>query len=580
MYTILRYDRTLRPLITNLPWYQLYTVGPEETPVRAGNFVQKEGKIRFYPENRQPVGFGMPLDIPDFGEVVLVADNEGKGYKEARERNFNFEAAKSRYHLVEKLLTDYQNRGYKFSEEIFDNLDEAKHYLAKATGCTLEEQKAHWANLCLSKILWADEWMESKRAEQDTSNWTSRVPRAMPVGECAGSYPRVLFSEGKQRGLLKVPRALPVGFPPNHVSQKAGADRSDFKVGCAIGWGGSKEHLQREELKQAYTELFDFGMVPFYWKAIQPAKGSYTWQDTLPLEWCCDCEWRGVEERLKFAREVGVESYGHALCYLAPFNLPGYIKDSEGEFKQIKEQMQKMTQKVLNRYKSEIFNWEIHTELVQNWCNPFGFSMEQRHGLVRESLDWIESLQPDAQVTLDNCLPWGEYICCPDDSIRKKLKLRNFEDEEILPLWEYYRRLINEGKVTNFILGCQMYNAWGSYNCRDLAAISRMLDRLGSVGQQVRVTAVDTPGCAGKGVNGSWHTEWNTEREAEWKGKFLMLAYSKPFVRDVCFWADTQYHKYVSGSGFLDQEFNALPSYEVVKDFQKYRKKHEAKSRD
>jgi hypothetical protein len=132
----------------------------EDTPEVPGTCVAL-GKLR---------RFFIQLELPDFGNVMLAADNSGAGYI-AEETggtvlNLSYELARTQINRLRDNLNAYQTDGYDVPPAVAGNLAEDESLLAQAAAQN-GAARAALSDKAASVALWALESLELARAEQD-----------------------------------------------------------------------------------------------------------------------------------------------------------------------------------------------------------------------------------------------------------------------------------------------------------------------------------------------------------------------------------------------------------------------------
>jgi endo-1,4-beta-xylanase len=164
------------------------------------------------------------IEVPDFGNVWVMADNCGEGYNAADEPlDFMLEAAKSRLSDVENII-----QMGDFSPECAAHRDACREFLEIAEK---SDKAAHFHLKALSHALWAGEYAIVERARQI---------------------------------IAERPR------------------RDGFLFGCnAFAYSGDTPYARY------FKEVLNFGTLPFYLRRLEPEEGKpkYDRIDNI-LEWC------------------------------------------------------------------------------------------------------------------------------------------------------------------------------------------------------------------------------------------------------------------------------------------------------
>jgi len=170
-------------------------------------------------------------EVPDFGRLVVRADNAGAGYQcpQAADQvlNLNYELARSRLAAVQRRLPEVDPQGALVTGQLAARHAEAQEMLKAAEAAAEEGERTRLATKALTAAMWAGEMLELAKARADIER---RGPRE-----------RFLF----------------------------GAN--------AFGLG------QGPEYTRLFEELLNFGTVPFYWGGFEPEEGkpNYTRADQI-----------------------------------------------------------------------------------------------------------------------------------------------------------------------------------------------------------------------------------------------------------------------------------------------------------
>ena len=102
-----------------------------------------------------PFIIALRLPVIGFGEVVLYADNNGKGYTAADfPLNLNLAFAQSRLHRVKTYIAQQRKQGIDFSDSILARLQRGQQYLNNAKSSNTIVSQVGWCNLSLVETLW------------------------------------------------------------------------------------------------------------------------------------------------------------------------------------------------------------------------------------------------------------------------------------------------------------------------------------------------------------------------------------------------------------------------------------------
>lgn len=161
-------------------------------------------------------------EVPDFGRLVVRADNAGEGYQcpQAGDEglNLNYELARSRLAAVQRRMTETDPDGSLVAGELAARRAEAQEMLRAAEAAADEGERARLATKALTAAMWAGEMLELAKARADIAR------------------------RGPREGFL---------FGAN-------------AFGLAQG----------ERYTSLFEDLLNFGTVPFYWGSFEPEEGK------------------------------------------------------------------------------------------------------------------------------------------------------------------------------------------------------------------------------------------------------------------------------------------------------------------
>ncbi len=167
-----------------------------------------------------PFIIALRLTVIGFGEVVLYADNRGRGYTAADfPLNLNLAFAESRLHRVQTYITQQRKQNIEFPDTIIARIERGQQYLNNAKSSNNIVSQVGWCNLSLVETLWAGE--------------------------------RAVFTQAKQK-----------------IAQQS--SRPDFLFGSGFS-GYNSDYPQYGEL---FSQLFNFATIHFYWKSFEAEKGK------------------------------------------------------------------------------------------------------------------------------------------------------------------------------------------------------------------------------------------------------------------------------------------------------------------
>ncbi len=267
------------------------------------------------------------------------------------------------------------------------------------------------------------------------------------------------------------------------------------------------------------ADAFDFASLPIHWKQIESTERVYHFK---PLD-----TW------VEWLTKNHIPIKGSSLVCFEDHCTPDWLHIWEHDFETIRDLVAEHVRRVINRYGSYIQVWDVLSGV--HAVQRFSFNFEQLMELTRLALNITRQLAPRATTIIDVVAPWGEYYA---------------RNQRTIPPMLYLDMAIQSG--INFdAIGLQFIfgaGADGMY-VRDMFQISSLIDRFGTFGKPVHVTAAQVPsdtavlrhGGGGQKLDvkagGAWHDPWNETVQSHWLREFSETALSRPFVETIT-WRD------------------------------------------
>jgi len=478
--------------------------------------------------------FFIQQTIPSFGNIMLMADNEGEGYTASVQGgtvlNLSYELAHAQINRLRDNLDAYQFAGYKIPPSINDELVEAEFLLSQADSKT-GAQQATLSDQATSKALWALENLELARAGQD-------IPRY-------------------RIGNLNMTVLDAAGVPLSGATVAYTQTSHDFLFGIfdTLENAGIEGY---ELMQQAGINYLTTG---FYLSETEPEQDQVSW-DYIDHQ-------IGVLD----LAEMGFTLKAHALLALWDFATPDYLK--EMSFDEINIEVYEHISELVDRYRDQIEIWNVINEAHGRGA-ALDFSREEITTLTQTGIRAIRNQDPDARIIINNAFDWyGE-------SRQMSLMTTGQADDFTLSVPAYLDQLIVDG-VNYDIIGQQLYNGgyvsifsdWGlgdpmGVNTWDLSHLSEFLDQLGKYGKPVHITEQSVPSTWDPDwaeYGAGWrHNHWDEEMQAEYLQDFYTLAFSKERVEAITWWCINDSNSFINTGGLLDEDNNPKQAYFTMRD--------------
>lgn len=289
----------------------------------------------------------------------------------------------------------------------------------------------------------------------------------------------------------------------------------------------SKDYLSR------LTGVFDFAILPFCWSSMEPKEGHHKPSNIDP--------W------LRLLHQHKMPAWGTPLLSMDPAHLPDWLHRWARDYDRFRECVSRHIQHVLKTYGPHVQAWEVISGIHAQ--NALGFTFEQIMDLTRVSSLLVKQMAPKAAAIIGITLPWGEYYA---------------SDPRTIPPILYAEMAVQSGiNFDAFGLEICFGTHEGGGFVRDMMQISSLLDRFGSLGKPLHITAAGVPSAGGDAAGGLWHGAWSDQVQADWIRDFCRTALSKPFVETV------SCHRLADGAdpdGLLNMDGTPKPAYQTLLD--------------
>jgi len=473
-------------------------------PLRRRSQISQDGTVEIEVSSG-PTALYAWMAVPDFGELWMRADNCGEGYRAgAGLLDFVREAATSRLAEVRRFMEGAETA---WSVDCRAHVEAAIECLAEA-GDASDALAAMLRLLSLSHALWAGELAVVEHAR----------------GQIAARPTRADFLFGTTA------------------------------FGRSFGTRARGGRERAEAIQRRFTELFNFGTLPFYLKALEPEEGKP--------------DYSNVDEMLAWCKREGIATKGHPLWWGHPAGIPAWLEGAD--WPTIQRQCRRVVHRSVERYRDRIGIWDAINE-AHDWANGLGLTQEQEVEITRVACNSIRDADPRATVVVNHCQVDGAYAA-EEGSWEGSMRMGPIYDLTLTPL-SYLDRLMEAG-VDFDVVGLQMY--FPSNIGRDMMTIGRYMDEYARFGKPMHITELglpsgkrDMPGDL-KGdemmrrVRGEWHQPWCERVQADWAEWFYTLCYARPDVEAITWW-NLSDPAFIPGSGWLREDGTPKESYNRVR---------------
>lgn len=413
----------------------------------------------------------IPWDVPGFGRLMISTAS-------LMERNQPYhlplELARGKIGQVRNQMADWQSIGLQVPGPIASKVDEAVWVLGRAAVTRDDAQPS------------------AVQAEE-----------ALRLGVEAAQMLALCYTEQAIAARRRVNGKLPAN------------------LGGDLGIG-----LLDDNTAALFLQTFNAAAIPFSWREIESAEGSYVWTNTdTQVEWC---------------RAHGLAVYGGPLVQLDRRSLPDWLYVWEGEFDDILAFVCEYVQAVVTRYRGKVGVWQCAGRL--NSSDALGLSEEESLRLAARVIELVRSLDPDTPVVISFDQPWAEYM--------------NRRELDFPPL-HFADALVRAGLgLSGLMLELNVGFHPGGTLTRDPLDMSRQLDHWSLLGLPLHLT-VCTPSSPHDDPLARRRVHlaadgWSAKAQQSWIAQFVPLMLAKPYVQGVL-WnqlRDCEPHEFPHGGLF------------------------------
>jgi GH35 family endo-1,4-beta-xylanase len=325
------------------------------------------------------------------------------------------------------------------------------------------------------------------------------------------------------------------GKPLANAVVEVAQQRHEFLFGCNLF---VLDQLATPELNRkyeaAFTNLFNFATLPFYWRDLEPEEGKPRFTEDSPRIWR-----RPPPDRLvKWCKAHGITPKGHALMYAKNKFMPDWTaRDNPETFKR---QATKHMAEIAERYKRDIPIWDAVNEEI-----PRRVHFKEWHAVPDDYLAWCfqeagRLFPKDVKLLINDGQLQAHYGTYDYATLVKQLLQCGVRVEGIGIQFHVSRDSVLSGKL---------YVP---------AHLQDVYTQLGRLGLPLYITEITIPGV---GENGA-------ELQAAIVANYYRLWFSTPGMAGVTWWNlgdGTAYEDENKAlGGLLDKDMNPKPAYHAL----------------
>jgi GH35 family endo-1,4-beta-xylanase len=311
--------------------------------------------------------------------------------------------------------------------------------------------------------------------------------------------------------------------------------RHEFLFGCNLF---VLDQLATPELnaryEKAFTNLFNFATLPFYWRELEPEQGKPRFAEDSPRIWR-----RPPPDRLvKWCKANGITPKGHALMYAKDKFMPDWTARNDPETFQ--RQSAKHMAEIAERYKRDIPIWDAVNEEI-----PRRIHFKEWHAVPDDYLAWCfqeagRLFPNDVKLLINDGQLQAHYNTYDYMGMVKAMLERSVRVEGIGIQFHVSRDSVLSGKL---------YVP---------AHLQDVYTQLGRLGLPLYITEITIPGV---GENGA-------ELQASIVANYYRLWFSTPMMAGVTYWNLGDGTAYENENkvlgGLLDKDMNPKPAYRAL----------------
>jgi hypothetical protein len=287
---------------------------------------------------------------------------------------------------------------------------------------------------------------------------------------------------------------------------------TDFpKVGCRVN-----PAFFAPELANSIAGACDFVCLPMRWVEMEPTEGKYSF--TRTDRWI---EWAIMKAKLPV--------HAGPVLDLHPSCVPDWLYIWEHDYETFRDVVCDYVKNLVTRYRKTVHTWCVASGL--NVGGSFRLTYEQCMELTKLCCALVKKLQPQARVSVELAMPFGEYTGMARGA------------KAIAP--GLYAELINQVQVECDILGVRLQagHADPGRSARDLLTISSLLDDLASYDKPISISVMGCPSRAAQPNEtpadaalepGHWRAPWSEQTQSAWLASVAAMVAAKPYVTSIC----------------------------------------------
>ena len=338
------------------------------------------------------------------------------------------------------------------------------------------------------------------------------------------------------------------GKPLANAAVEVRQQRHEFLFGCNLF---VLDQLATPELNRkyeaAFTNLFNFATLPFYWRQLEPQQGKPRYTEDSPR-----ILRRPPPDRLvKWCKANGITPKGHALMYVNNKFMPDWTarNDAEAFLRQGAKHMAEIAQ----RYQSDIPIWDAVNEEM-----PRSKHLSAWHAVPDDYLAWCfqeagRLFPKNTKLLINDGTPYVHNTTSDYEAMIKGLQQRGVPVGGIGIQFHTGGGGIGGGAMRGAMLGGKLFPP---------GKLCAVYDQLGRLGLPLYITEITISGAGNDGPALQAAVVENLYRR--WFSTPRMAGVTWWNLGDGTAYKDETRNENKSLGGLLDEEMNPKPAYQVL----------------
>jgi endo-1,4-beta-xylanase len=306
----------------------------------------------------------------------------------------------------------------------------------------------------------------------------------------------------------------------------------------------NKNQVNKSTYQSLFKEVFNFGVLPFYWNSYEGEQGKPKWQH--------------MNETIEWSKQNGITLKGHPLAWTHIAGMPRWLKGMPLEMS--RDLLKARIYNNVAGHKEDIKIWDVVNEPVTTL--PWELALKDT--------SWNENARYQVkEITQDQITPWVYDAFHWADQANPSdghFILNEFYQIAKPSVREKFYNLVKELQAKKMPLhgiGIQAHEPhemWFSP-----IEVYKTLDLYQEFNLPIHITEF-IPQSSGKSILGWREGEvWTEKAQADFAEQFYTLVFSHPKVVSINWWSFSDASSWLKGGGIVDKDLNPKPVYNTLK---------------